>query len=129
MNVSESEAKAAENIPAASADDHQEPREEEERVATPPVTQEVVLEENMNVTDPLARQAEVENLEATTTNTNEATDVVMAEANVTPKANAAPEANLQPEVNATATAPVPPLDLHSFTISLSFRFFSSRGFL
>ena len=48
-NVSVSEAKAAEDIPAASADDNQEPREEGERVATPPVTQEVVLEENVSV--------------------------------------------------------------------------------
>ena len=33
--VSESGAKAAEYIPAASAEEHQEPRQEEERVATP----------------------------------------------------------------------------------------------
>lgn len=57
-NVSESEAKTAEDIPAASADDNQEPREEE-RVATPPVTQEVVLEENVSVPDPPVIETEV----------------------------------------------------------------------
>ena len=36
------------------------------------------------MTDPPARQVEVENLEAATTNTNEATNAVMAEANVEP---------------------------------------------
>ena len=36
------------------------------------------------MTDPPARQVEVENLEAATTNTTEATDAVMAEANVEP---------------------------------------------
>ena len=78
--VFESEAKTAEDIPAASADDTQ----EEERVPTPTTTEEVVLEENMFVPDPPAHQVEVENLEAATTNTNEATDAVMAEANVEP---------------------------------------------
>ena len=73
--VSKSEAKAAEDIPAASADDTQ----EEERVPTPPTTEEAVLEENVSVPDPPAHQVEVENLEAATTNTNEATDAVMAD--------------------------------------------------
>ena len=77
--VSESEAKAAEDIPAASADEEETPR-----VATPSSHQEAVLEENVSVPDPPAHQVEVENLEATTTNTNEATDAVMAEANVEP---------------------------------------------
>ena len=65
--VSESEAKAAEDIPAASADEEEAPQD-----ATPLSHQEAVLEENVTVTDPPARQVEVENLEAATTNTNEA---------------------------------------------------------
>ena len=48
VNVSESEAKAAEDIPAASADDTQ----EEERVPTLPITEEAVLEENVSLPDP-----------------------------------------------------------------------------
>ena len=36
------------------------------------------------MTDPPARQVEVEHLEAATTNTTEATDAIMAEANVEP---------------------------------------------
>ena len=80
VNVSESEAKAAEDIPAASAADNQ----EEERVPTPPITEEDVPDVNVPVPDPLAHQVEVENLVAATTNTNEANDVVMAEANVEP---------------------------------------------
>ena len=49
VNVSESEAKAAEDIPATSADEEETPR-----VATPPSHQEAVLEENVTVTDPPA---------------------------------------------------------------------------
>ena len=99
--VSESKAKTAEDIPAASADDTQ----EEERVPTPPTTEEVVLEENMFVPDPPAHQVEVENLEAATTNTNEATDAVMAEANVEPTPTQEPEVS---EANdATASVPAP----------------------
>ena len=64
VNVSEFEAKAAEDIPAASADDQEEPSIEEERVATPPTNPEVVLEEN--VSDPPATRVEVDNTEATT---------------------------------------------------------------
>ena len=45
----------------------------------------------MIVTDPPARQEEAENLEAATTNTTEATDAVMAEANVEPSPTKAPE--------------------------------------
>ena len=86
VNVSESEAQAAEDIPTTSADDNQEPREEE-RVATPPATQEAVLEENMSVPDPPTIEEEVENIEAATHNTTEANDVVMAEANVVPQVN------------------------------------------
>ena len=48
VNVSESEAKAAKDIPAASAEEER----REERVATPPVTQEIFLEENVSVPDP-----------------------------------------------------------------------------
>ena len=68
MNVSESEAKAAEDILAALADDTR----EEERVPTPSITKEAVLEENVSMPNPPAHQVEVENLEAATTNTNEA---------------------------------------------------------
>ena len=53
VNNPETEANMAEDIPAASADDQEEPREEEARVATPPTNQ-VVLEEN--VSDPPATQ-------------------------------------------------------------------------
>ena len=55
--VSESEAKAAEDIPAASADEEEAPQ-----AATPLSHQEAVLEKNVTVTDPPARQVEVENL-------------------------------------------------------------------
>ncbi|KNE86547.1 hypothetical protein PSTG_20091, partial [Puccinia striiformis f. sp. tritici PST-78] len=58
--------------------------EEVPQAATPLSHQEAVLEENVIVTDPPARQVEVEHLEAATTNTTEATDTVMAEANVEP---------------------------------------------
>ena len=50
-NVSESEAKAVEDIPAASADENQGEREEE-RVATPPASDQIILEENVIVPDP-----------------------------------------------------------------------------
>ena len=73
--VSPSEDKTAEDIPAASADEEEAPQ-----AAIPLSHQEAVLEENVIVTDPPARQVEVENLEAATTNTTEATDAVMAEA-------------------------------------------------
>ena len=43
------------------------------------------------MTDPPAHQVEVEHLEAATTNTTEATDAVMAEANVEPSPTKAPE--------------------------------------
>ena len=62
--VSASEAKTAEDIPAASADEEEVPQ-----AATPLSHQEAVLEENMIVSDPPARQVEVENLAAATTNT------------------------------------------------------------
>ena len=80
VNVSLSEAKTVEDNPATSADDEQ----EEERVPTPPITEEAVPEVNVPVPDPPAHKVEVENLEAATTNTNEANDVVMAEVNVEP---------------------------------------------
>ena len=94
MNIFVSEAKAAEDNLAASADDD----EEEERVPTPPITEEAVPEVNVPVPDPLAHQVEVENLEAATTNINEANDVVMAEASVEPAPTNMLEAN-------AATAP------------------------
>ena len=57
------------------------------------------------MTDPPARQVEVENLEAATTKTNEATGAVMAEANVEPTPTQEPEVS---EAN-DATASVPAL--------------------
>ena len=54
VNVSVSEAKAAEDNPAASANDEQ----EEERVPTPPITEEVVPKVNMPVPDPPSHQVE-----------------------------------------------------------------------
>ena len=95
-SASESEAKAAEDIPAASADE----RQEDVRVPTPPVIEEDVPDVNVPVPDPPAHQVEVENLEATTTNINEANDVVLAEANVEPAPTNVLEAN-------DATAPIP----------------------
>ena len=80
----------------------------------PPITEDVP-EVNVPVPDPPAHQVEVENLEAAPTNTNEAHDIVMAEASVEPAptnipgANAAtaPEASIvQPEATVVATAPV-----------------------
>ena len=60
-NVSESEAKAVEDIPAASTNEDQGEREEE-RVATPPARDQVILEENVIVPDPpVLQQTEVEN--------------------------------------------------------------------
>ena len=116
VNNPETEANMAEDIPAALADDQEEPTEEE-RVATPPTNQ-VVLEEN--VSDPPAPQVEVNNTEAATH--NEANDIVMIEANVAPEANVmpdvtAPEANAAPDANlqleANASAPVPPPRPHT----------------
>ena len=120
VNIPESEAKTAEDIPAALADDHEEEPREEERVATPLSTPKVVLEEN--VSDPPATQVEVENTEAAANTNTEANDVVMAEANVAPEANVvpdvtAPEANVAPDANlqleANASAPVPPPRPHT----------------
>ena len=80
---------------------------------------------NVPVPDPRAHQVEVENLEAATTNTNEANDVVMAEANVEPaptKVSEANEANdatapeacvVQPDVSVDATALVLPSRPHT----------------
>ena len=109
--VSESEAKALEDIPAASADEEEVPQ-----VATPLSHQEAVLEENVTVPDPPARQVEVENLEAATTKTNEANDAVMAKANVEPSPTQAPE--VSEAIDLTASVPAPTVVL-SLTIMLS----------
>ena len=68
----------------------------------------------MTVTDPPARQVEVENLEAATTNTNEATDAVMAEANVEPSPTEAPEVSEATDATASIPAPAagPQFDYH-----------------
>ena len=87
--ASESEAKTAEDIPAASA--------KEEREATPPASDQVILEENVIVPDPpFIEQMEVENPEATTNNATEANDTVMAEDNVEPEANVNAEVTVTP---------------------------------
>ena len=105
--VSESEA-TTKDIPAASADEEEVPQ------AAPLSHQEAVLEENVIVTDPPARQVEVENLEAATTNTNEATDAVMAEANVEPSPTQAPEVSEATDPTASVPAPAasPQFDYH-----------------
>ena len=112
-NVSASEAQTAEDNPAASANETQ----ENVRGPTAPAIEEVVPDVNVPVPDPPAHQVEAENLEAATTNTNDANDVIMAEVNVEPAPTNVPEANdapapqvsvVQPEASAVATAPVPP---------------------
>ena len=125
MNVSESEAKVAEDNPAASAEEKQ----AEERVPTSPIIEEAVPEVNVSVPDPLAPQVEVENPEAATTNTTEANDVVMAEDTMEPAPNTMPEANeandapttdVHPDASVDATAPVPPPRPH--TIEQAFNY-------
>ena len=110
VNVSVSEAKGAEDNPATSADDKQ----EEDRVPTPPISEEAVPEVNVSVPDPPAHQVEVENLEAATTNTNEATDAVMAEANVEPSPTKAPEVSeaTDPATSVPESAAGPQFDYH-----------------
>ena len=98
--VSASEAETAEDIPAASADEEEVPQ-----AATPLSHQEAVLEENVIVSDPPARQVEVENLAVATTNTTEATDAVMAEASVEPSPIKAPEVSEATDPTASIPAP------------------------
>ena len=87
-------------MPAASADEEETPS-----AATPPSHQEAVLEENVIVADPPARQVEVENLEAAT----DATDAVMDEASVEPSPTQAPEVSeaTDPAASVPALLPVP----------------------
>ena len=84
MHVSEPEAKMAEDIPAASADEEEDEEDapRDTRVATPPSHQDVVLEEN--VIYPPASQVEAHNPEAANNITADANDVVMVEANTAP---------------------------------------------
>ena len=107
--VSASQAETAEDIPAASADEEEVPQ-----AATPLSHQEAVLEENVIVTDPLARQVEVENLEAATAYTTEATDAVMAEANVETSPTKAPEVSeaTDPATSVPESAAGPQFDYH-----------------
>ena len=73
VTVPESEAKVAEDIPAASADEE---KRREERVSTHPAPDQIILEENVTVQDPsVVDHMEVENIEAAT-NTAEANDPV-----------------------------------------------------
>ena len=126
-NIPESEAKTAEDISAASANDQEEEPRDEGRAATPLSNPEVVLEEN--VSDPPATRVEVENSEASTNTNTEANDVVMAEASVAPEATVAPEVNVVPEVHVNpeaivqleahvnANAPVPPPRPHAIEVA------------
>ena len=75
---------------------------------------------NVSVPDPLAHQVEVENLEAATTNTNEATGAVMAEANVEPPPTQEPEVS---EANdATASMPAPATGPPTIMLSIGLRY-------
>ena len=100
---------SAEDNPAASAAEEEVPQ-----VATPLSHQEVVLEENVIVTDPPARQVEVEHLEAATTNITEATDTVMAEPNVEPSPTKAPEVSeaTDPATSVPESAAGPQFNYH-----------------
>ena len=101
VTVPVSEAKSAEDIPAASTDEEE---RREERVATPPAPDQIILEENVTVQDPpIVDHMEVENNEAAT-NTAEANDPVLAEDHVEPEANVVSEANVNLEASAM---PVP----------------------
>ena len=124
VNVSESEAHAAEDIPAASAEENQ----EEVRVPTPPVIEEeAVPNVNVPVPDPPVRQEEVDNVEAATANANEANDIVMADANVEPAPTSVPEASVgtepetteaaAPEANETIAPEAPVVQLDASTIA------------
>ena len=124
-SVSEYEAKDVEDILAASVEEEKEEEKGDEREATPPARDPVILE-NVIVPDPqVVEQMEVENNEAATNNASESNDIVMAEDNVelattsVPEANAAtaPEASeataseapvVQHEASVAANAPVPP---------------------
>nr|XP_020155680.1 fibrous sheath CABYR-binding protein-like [Aegilops tauschii subsp. strangulata] len=109
-NVSESEAKAAEDIPAALANQDKEEREEE-RVATPPATDQVILEENVIVPDPpVLEEMEVKNTKAATNNATEANDTAMAKDNVEREANENAEVTVTPIVSEYV---VPPLRPHT----------------
>ena len=57
------------------------------------------------MTDPPAREVEVEHLEAATTNTTEATDAVMAKANVEPSPIKEPEVSEANDTTASVPAP------------------------
>ena len=68
----------------------------------------------MIVSDPPAHQVEVENLAAATTNTTEATDTIMAEANVEPSPTKAPEVSeaTDPAASVPASAAGPQFNYH-----------------
>ena len=76
---------------------------------------------NVPVPDPPAPEVEVNNPEAATNITAEATDAVMAEANVEPSPTKAlevseatdPATSVQPDALANASAPVPPPRPHT----------------
>ena len=103
--VQASEAKAAEDIPTASAEEEI----REEREATPPVIDQVILEENLIVPDPpVIDQMDVENNEAATNNATEANDPVMAEDNVEPEPNVNAEATVKPIITDGVVPPPQP---------------------
>ena len=93
VTAHESEAKAVEDISAASANEEK----EEEREATPLVSDPVLQAENVLVPDPpVVEEMEVETNVAATNNTTEANDTIMAEDNVEPEANVATNNIVQP---------------------------------
>nr|XP_020159594.1 uncharacterized protein LOC109744859 [Aegilops tauschii subsp. strangulata] len=101
----ESEAKTAEDILVASADEER----EEERDVIPLASDPVVQEEGVIVPDPHVHEAmEVEANEAATTNTTKANDTVMVDDNVEPEVNAATAENAQPTTSDVVGPPPVP---------------------
>ena len=114
--ASESEAKTAKDIPAASAEEER----EEEREATPPASDQVILEENVIVPDPpVLEQVEVENTKAATNNATKANDTVMAEDNVEPEANVDTEATVMPIISDGTVPPPRPHTMNKPSIMVS----------
>nr|XP_040256311.1 enolase-phosphatase E1-like [Aegilops tauschii subsp. strangulata] len=101
----ESEAKAVDDIPAASADEEN----EEDREVIPPTTDPIVQEEELFVPDPPVHEAtNVEANVAATTTTTEANDVVKDEDNVQPEVIAATQDIARPSTSDVAIPPPMP---------------------